>query len=152
MLMRRISVMDPVSRNRPAPAMDRIFETVVSDLVGPTGTSILEAQLFPPINMWQDDQAVHVEAELPGFSMNDLEITLHENRLTLRGRRESVTSSGASYLRRERRAGEFSRAIPLPIEVDPDHVSAEFRNGVLHVTMPKAAAAQPRRIEIKSAS
>lgn len=147
MLMRRVPIMSPTGRR--SSSVDRIFDTVLSELAGGTA-SMLETAVFPPVNIWQDDTAVHVEAELPGFSEDQIEITMLENRLTLRGSRVTNAPEGAAFLRRERRTGQFSRTIELPIDVDAENVSAEFTSGVLHVTLPKSAAAQPRRIEVKA--
>ena len=109
-----------------------------------------EAPAFPAMNLSETDGALFVEAELPGFAIGDVDITLLGKDLTIRGRREAEEPEGHTFLRRERAAGEFVRSVRLPVEIDPDRVSARMSNGVLTVELPKAAAAQPRKIRVST--
>lgn len=111
-----------------------------------------EAPKFPAINMWETEQAVHLEAELPGFRMDDLDITLLGRELTIRGRREPEQIEGGTYVRRERPAGEFARALRLPIEIDAENVGAKLANGVLTIELPKAPEAKPRKIQVQASA
>lgn len=107
---------------------------------------------FPPLNLWEENEALHIEAELPGMRMEDLEILVVNNELTIKGCREAETETeGKVYRRRERISGEFLRVLTLPSEVDPDKVQATLKNGVLSITLPKAEAARARRIPVKTA-
>ena len=74
-----------------------------------------------------------------------------ENELTLKFTRPAVEKEGVTYHRRERPAGSFIRVLRLPVPVDAGRVAAEMRDGVLTVTLPKAASAKPRKIEVLSA-
>jgi len=104
---------------------------------------------FPALNVWEDTDAVHVEAELPGMSHNDIEIYVTGgNQLTLKGERKPVAAEGALWHRQEREHGRFVRTFPLPVNVDADKVEARFENGVLVVKLPKHAAAKPRKINV----
>lgn len=104
---------------------------------------------FPPLNIWEDDTSLYVEAELPGISQEDLEILVVGNQLTVNGeRREPVAEQGTWY-RRERGYGRFTRTVELPGEIDVDQVSAAFNQGILLITLPKRPELQPRRIEVK---
>jgi HSP20 family protein len=106
---------------------------------------------FPPLNLWEDDDNVFVEAELPGFNLDNLEIMVTgENQLSLKGERKSCHVEGATWHRQERGCGEFQRELELPCIVDSDQVTAEFKNGVLTVQLPKHKSVKPRRIAVKT--
>lgn len=105
---------------------------------------------FPALNAWADDQALHVEAELPGVPASSLEVTVEGDELTLAGERPARAEEGLAVHRRERTTGRFARVVRLPVPVDAGAVSASLRDGVLEVTLPRAAASRPRRIEIQS--
>jgi HSP20 family protein len=107
--------------------------------------------VYPSLNLWEDDNHLFVEAELPGFELNELEITVTgDNQLSIKGERKQPEMEKGVWHRQERGYGSFSRMIELPEHVDPDNVSAEFKNGVLTITMPKKEDSKPRRIEVKS--
>ena len=108
----------------------------------------------PALDVVEKKDAYLVFAELPGVNQSELDISFEQNVLTIRGTKHSLIDSNAHGELRvytaERTTGTFERSIRLPEYVDGDHISAEFTNGLLVVTVPKAQAAQPRRIEIKS--
>jgi HSP20 family protein len=105
--------------------------------------------VFPALNLWADDSNLYVEAELPGFELADLEITVSGgNQLAIQGERKPPQPEGGTWHRQERGFGKFSRMIELPVAVDADQVSAEFKNGVLTINMPKREETKPRRIEV----
>ena len=131
--------------------MDRLFDGALRGW--PTGgvLSALGGQTAPALNVWEDDQAVFVEAELPGLKLDDIEVLVHRGELTLKGAwGASNESDGATVHRRERDCGSFSRTITLPVEIDAAKVPANLHNGVLTVTLPKSDAAKPRAIEVKA--
>lgn len=105
---------------------------------------------FPAVNVWQQDDEVLVEAEMPGLKSEDIEISVVGNALSLKGRRPDVPPEKAVFHRRERSVGEFNRVLRLPVEVDGDKVQARLTDGVLLVTLPKAEAAKPRRIQVSA--
>ncbi len=148
MLMRRLTL-NPVRAG--GPAWDRVFDSMFEEMAG-AGSSLCSATSFPPLNAWQDEQAVYVEAELPGFSRDRIELDVHEHRLTIRGERTPRETGEVQYLRRERPMGKFTRTLELPVEFDGERVEASLENGVLLVTLPKAARATPRRIEVRGQS
>ena len=112
---------------------------------------------FPALNVWEDERALHVEAELPGYAMSDLEISTLGNELTIAGSRKQTQPENVQYHRRERRAGGaagFKRVLQIGgwgVPVNPENVRATLAGGVLRVTLPKAEAAKARKIEIKAA-
>lgn len=105
----------------------------------------------PPVNVWEQEGEFVVEVDLPGFRQEDLEISVMGAELTLKGRRQAAPAEGVTYLRQERTDNEFGRTLRMPAEIDAEKVSASLENGVLRVTLPKAASARPVRVEIKSA-
>jgi len=109
------------------------------------------AGVFPPLNLYDDGESLLVRAEVPGIDPSDLEINATANALTIKGeRKRAETDEKASFHRRERGHGTFSRSINLPQEIDPGKVKASYRLGVLEIMLPKAEEAKPRKIEIAS--
>jgi HSP20 family protein len=102
----------------------------------------------PAANVWESKEALHVEMELPGIKSDQLEISVVGDELSIKVERPDLPQEGVAYHRRERGVGSFSRVLRLPTEVDPDHVEAELRQGVLMVTLPKAESAKPRKIRV----
>jgi HSP20 family protein len=106
----------------------------------------------PQLNVWEDDQALYVEADLPGFDPAKIDVTVTEgNHLAIRGERSLPEIGGATWVRQERPSGEFSREITLPALVDADRVEANYDCGVLKLTLPKHEAAKPRKIQVNAA-
>lgn len=126
---------------------------------GPAGGS------FPAVNMRETDDALIVEAELPGLDVGDVEISVAGDELLLKGSRPECAAAkqpGGSgngepqgkecvtWHRRERGSGEFERRITLPVPVDAARVDARLTNGVLMVTCPKAPEAQPHKVQVRT--
>jgi HSP20 family protein len=109
------------------------------------------APAFPAMNVWTDEDSAIVTAELPGVRIEDIDISVERDTLTLRGRRQpEELEEGATYHRRERRVGGFQRALRLSFQVDARKVEAEFKNGVLSILLPRAEADKPKKIAIKA--
>jgi HSP20 family protein len=139
---------DPFSTMRRE--MDRLFNEFRGVGGGPYAT---EAGFAPAVNVRQTDQGVEVTAELPGIDEKNVEVSLAENALTIRGeKKEEREEKGEDWFVSERSFGSFLRTIPLPIEVDEGKAAAQFKNGVLTVTLPAAADAErkARKIPVKS--
>lgn len=116
-----------------------------------SGRSHSSAGVFPPLNMWETDDNLFVEAELPGFEMDDVEIYVTGgNQLSISGERTQPELEGGAWHRQERAFGKFRRTFELPCDVNADGVSAGFSGGVLTLTMPKTEEVKPRRIEVKA--
>ena len=106
----------------------------------------------PQLSVWEDEHAVHAEADLPGVDPAKLEITVAEGtQLTVLGERTPPEIQGAAWVRQERPFGKFTRVVGLPALVDADRVEAKYENGVLRLTLPKHEAAKPRKITVTSA-
>jgi len=118
---------------------------------GDRGRSMLGLQGFPAFNLWEDGDVLHLEAELPGLEMKDVEIYVTgHNQLTVKGERKPPELENAVQHRQERGFGSFVRTVTLPVAVDENKIEARFDNGVLHLSMPKHETARPRKIEIKT--
>jgi HSP20 family protein len=109
------------------------------------------AGVFPPLNVSEDESTLYVRAELPGVEAKKLDISVVGRTLTILGER-NVTPQGprVSYHRRERESGTFRRSVSLPVPIDVEQVSAESKEGVLTIALPKAQEAKPKKIEIKA--
>jgi HSP20 family protein len=105
----------------------------------------------PAVKLWEEDEALYLEAELPGLELQDLEIFVTGNtQLTVKGERKAPEVGKGVLHRQERGFGKFTRTIALPFAVDDNNVDARFENGVLKVRLPKHEAAKPRKIVIKA--
>jgi HSP20 family protein len=127
--------------------MNRLFDSFVEESPAQRGY----AAGYPGINLWEEGDNAYVEAELPGFSMEDVEVLVTGDQLTINGQRKATDRSNASYHRRERGTGRFSRALTLPWQVDADKVQAKLVDGVLTVTLPKSDLAKPKKIKLLGA-
>jgi len=106
---------------------------------------------FPAVNLWEEGEALHLEAEVPGLDFEDLEIFVTgHNQLTIKGERKAPMVANGTPHRQERPFGKFTRTVTLPFAVDENAVEARFEHGVLKVRLPKHEAAKPRKIEIKA--
>jgi HSP20 family protein len=104
---------------------------------------------FPPLNARDEGTHFEVEAELPGFSKKDIDISLVGNELRITGSRQEETESDAKYHLRERYRGSFERVVRFPVDIEDGGVDAKFDNGVLTITLPKAKTALPKKIAVK---
>jgi HSP20 family protein len=109
------------------------------------------APAFPAVNVWEDSEALFVEAELPGVDAKDLDIHVTGgNQLTVKGERKPAVPDKGVVHRQERGFGTFTRVLTLPFQVNADKVDAQFDNGVLLIKLPKHEAAKPRKITVKA--
>ena len=104
---------------------------------------------YPLVNVWEADDKLYAEAEVPGLQLDDLEILIHGSQLSIQGERKGIDQEDVRYHRRERGTGSFCSKVDLPVDVDVDKVEATLADGVLTLTMPKAPSALPRKIEVK---
>lgn len=130
-------------------AMDRLFEeSFVRPLRGwPTRVA---TGLAVPVDMYETDDNLVVSADLPGLKPEDVDISITENTLTIKGefRSEEEGERGNVHFQ-ERRYGKFQRSIALPSNVDTNAAEAEFEDGVLQVSLPKSEEAKPKQIKVK---
>jgi HSP20 family protein len=141
-------------------SMRREMETFFNDWTSRTPRWSPMSQLlnatgghYPSLQMCDDDEAVFVEAVIPGVDPESLDLSVERNLLTLSGEKPQRFGANepTAFHRKERFAGKFMRRMRLPAEVDADQVRAEYAYGVLKVKLPKAATAKPRQISIEAA-
>ena len=113
---------------------------------------MMVADWTPPVDISETDEAFHIAAELPEVKKDDVKVTVEKGVLTLQGeRKEEREEKGRKIHRIERSYGRFVRSFTLPDLVDDTKVKAEFKNGVLHLHLPKSEKARPKAIEVKVA-
>ena len=130
--------------------MDRLFTNVWGHVPRPSGLARLATASFPAMNVWETEHDLFFEAELPGVKESDLDLTVASGELTLRGKRGGAEIEEATYHRRERGTGTFARTLRLPVDVDAQRIEATLTDGVLLLKLPKAEAAKPRKITVKT--
>jgi len=103
---------------------------------------------FPPINVFQQGDDILAIIELPGISRSDLQIEAKETAIRIFGKKAVDYPEEASLHRRERVSGEFDRTLSLPVQIEPDGIKAEYRDGILALFLPRAERDKPRSIKI----
>ncbi|GEM_PF-282137 len=104
----------------------------------------------PPLDLEETSDKIVITAEMPGLAKDEFAVELSQDRLVLRGeKRRSTEEEGSGYYYAERSFGSFFRVVPLPCEIDPEHATAQYKNGLLKIILPKSAGARARRIEVK---
>jgi len=131
--------------SRPINRLDSLFESFFGDEGGFLG----QAWTGAPLAMWEDEDRICIEAELPGVADEDLDITVHNGMLFIRGERKP--EEGRRYLYNGRTYGRFERVVTLPEAVETDDVQATMKDGVLRIELPKSPEAKPRKITLKTA-
>lgn len=105
---------------------------------------------MPPIDLSETADKVTVKAEIPGIDPKEIDISIQGNTLRIKGeKKEEKEEKGRNYYRMERCYGSFSRTIDLPASVDANKITAEYRNGVLEITMQKKEEVKPKQIPVK---
>jgi HSP20 family protein len=106
---------------------------------------------YPLINLLEDKDHLYIEALTPGVDPQSLNVTVVQNRLTMAGEKTRIAGEvkQEAFHRSERASGKFVRTVDLPVEVDAGAVEAEYKNGLLVVTIPKAEKAKPKQINVK---
>ena len=133
--------------------MNKVFGEFAQGLPLEPFSRKAEAGFQPKVNISESDKEITVSAELPGMDDKDINVSLRKNELTIKGeKKEEKEEEKEHYYHMERTYGSFQRTIPLPYEVEDDKVEANFKNGVLTITLPKASHAikETKKIEVKT--
>lgn len=126
--------------------IDRLFEAPLAELAR---SSQLFSGWTPALDMYEDKDNVYVRAELPGMKKEDIEVSLHEGNLSISGeRRSEEKEENREVHRTERFFGRFQRIVSLPTLVEAEKIKAEYRDGILCITLPKAEQAKPKQINV----
>ncbi len=131
--------------------MDRLFDSFFSDAPSVWGERGGWPSLAwqPAMDVEETDKHVLVRAEIPGVKADDLDVSIQHGALVISGeKKESEERKESGYLYQERRYGSFRREITLPTAVDEQNVKAEYKDGVLHVTLEKSQEALPKKIQV----
>lgn len=132
--------------------INRMFDSFFDDFTPARWFGGGRDTYLPSIDVKETDKEVKIVAELPGMEANDVDISLSENVLTIRGeKKEEKEEKDGNYYHRECSFGRFHREIPLPAEVKQDNVNAEFKQGVLKIRIPKKPEAErkAKKIDVK---
>jgi HSP20 family protein len=118
---------------------------------GNGGTEYTRTTNFPLVNVWEDVDNLHIEAELPGVDLKDLEIYVNAgNQLTIKGQRKQPEPAKGQWHRQERAFGTFVRTLTLPFAVNSEKVEAKLENGILLLDLAKHESAKARKIAVKA--
>lgn len=129
--------------------MNRLFNDFFSGQEG-DGDELVTGTWNPAVDVVEHEDSFVIEAELPGMNKDDIKISVTNDVLTIHGEKKiEKEDKKKNYHRTERAYGSFTRSFSLPGNVKSDKVDAEFRNGVLQVTVPKSEEAKPRQIDVK---
>jgi HSP20 family protein len=119
---------------------DRLLESLWTPL------SISQRSLaYPPLNISEDEESIYVQCEIPGMDIGDLDLTLTDSSLVIKGERKAVKGK---YYRQERPTGFFQRVVNIQTTISRDKVSARMKDGLLEVVIPKAEESRPKKISI----
>jgi HSP20 family protein len=125
--------------------IDRLFSEFAQG-IGPAGTQ----SIIPSIEISETDKAIEVSAEMPGLERKDVEISIEDDTLTIRGEKKIEENKKDKNVQLSERAyGVFYRVLQLPPGIDPSSVQATMSNGVLKISIPKPAKSEPKKIEVK---
>jgi HSP20 family protein len=134
--------------------VNRVFGDFGLDRDGLFRSAFLPGQStrgYPLVNMYEDGEAVHVEALAPGIAPEALDVELTGDTLTISGEKKPLEGvKPEAYHRNERAAGKFVRTLQLGTRVDDAKIKADYKSGILHVTLPKAEGAKPKQIAVKA--
>jgi HSP20 family protein len=121
--------------------MNRLFNTAM----------VQESGVYPAINLWSNSDKVLVTAEIPGYDPKEIQLSIMNNELNITGKRKpEEVKQGNQFHRQERTTGSFQRNISLPFTVESNKIEAHYLNGILSVTLPRAEADKPKKINIKT--
>jgi HSP20 family protein len=126
--------------------IDRLFDAPLSELAR---TSNLLSGWTPALDVYEQKDSFVIKAELPGMKKEDITVSLHDGSLSISGERKNETKhEEAEVYRAERFFGRFQRTVTLPAPVAPDKVKAQYKDGILTVTLPKTEEAKPKQIDV----
>lgn len=124
----------------------RLINSLLAEMDRPSSALGFRAN-FPPLNISESEDAVRIKALIPGADINDVELTLTDNSLCLKG---ELQPKQGNYHRQERPTGPFTRVVNINVPIETENVKAVMKDGVLTITLPKCTACKPRTIHIQT--
>ena len=132
-------------------AMEELRQRVERTLGGDSGADVFATDTgWPRTSVYDNGEALILVADVPGLKEKDIEVSLDNDVLTLSGERRTDVPQGYTVHRQERRPARFSRSFTLPVKVNVEGLTAEMKDGILTVKLPKAPEAQPRKIPVRA--
>lgn len=133
----------------------RHIKSIINDMFNNHETTLcnysISKETSIPINIYEDDDNIYVEASIPGVDPNSIDITVQDNILKISGEKsKSVSKKSEKYHRQEHYYGKFSRHISIPDKIDTDNINAIYKNGILVIILPKLDSSKPKKISIKT--
>lgn len=116
---------------------------------GPTFLSPVATRRFPLVNFSEDEGSIYVEALVPGVDPKDIDLSVLRNTLTISGERKPFAEVKGIIHRSELGSGKFTRTLELPVDIDPNNITAQCKDGMMQIKLAKAEHAKPRKIDIK---
>jgi HSP20 family protein len=126
--------------------IDRLFDAPLTELAR---ASQFLSGATPAVDVFEDKENFVVKAELPGMQKKDIDVSLHDGTLSISGERTEEKVENGEVYRSERFFGRFQRSVALPASVDAAKIKAQYKDGVLTVTLPKAEEAKPKQIDVQ---
>ena len=131
--------------------MDRVWDDYeVGRTESPYGAAVGRGASWPRLNLFDTGTSFVIHAEVPGLEDKDVQLTVNQDVVTLKGERKADGPEGYSVHRQERGPVRFARSFTLPARVDSERTTAQLKNGVLSINLPKVAEAQPRQIAVRA--
>jgi HSP20 family protein len=129
--------------------VDRFFNLPLTKWAD-TDSGLLEGAWSPAVDIYDSKDSLLVRADMPGMKKDGIEVSVHKDTLLIKGeKKQEQEEKGKDFVRMERFYGSFNRAIRLPSDVDADKVQANYKDGVLELTLPKKEEAKPKQLKIE---
>lgn len=138
---------------RPLDELYKEMDSLFQNFLGDESAGAQGREFVPQINIAESEGEYEVSLDLPGLKPDEVNVEVHDNQLTVSGRRTAEENSvGKTYHRVERRYGEFRRVVTLPVTIDEAKIKANYDHGVLTVSLPKSEKLKPKRIAVTNGS
>lgn len=135
----------------PFRALQTEIDDMISRFAAREGTGIAEEAYLPSLDMSETDGELQIKMDVPGIKPEEVDVEVSGNTIRVRGEhKEEKEEKGRTYHRVERRTGSFFRSIELPCDVKQDKVVADYKDGVLKITLPKSEVIKPHKVTVKS--
>ena len=129
---------------------DQMVEAQFPDVVKQVGVKPYQGSAYPKVNVYEYDDKVGIVAEIPGLDKKQLSVEVEEGVMTISGDKHAIhEEDGATVLRRELKASSFNRSFELGEQLDGDNISANFKDGILSISVPKVEPEKPKRHTVK---